>query len=202
MWILTSCSLNAPRRSSLRIVHLSRFLEFRPGTLPSLLQKVVEIQPPRKHRQFAAGAARPCLGRTVPIQFNAVLVRIPQVERFTDTMIGGAVERDACPHHAAQNVGESGARRVHDGVVVESRRTWGTVTIPSTSSHMGLVWVNSPFSTGLGRLRKTPAAVMLSAIDFSGFVVGRNAAKNGKTKCLPAVTTKNCFSESWQKSTL
>src|SRR3954452_17850716 len=28
---------------------------------------------------------------------------------------------------------------------------WGTVTIPSTSSHIGLVWVNSPFSTGLER---------------------------------------------------
>ena len=29
---------------------------------------------------------------------------------------------------------------------------WATVTIPSTSSHIGLVWVNSLFSTGLERL--------------------------------------------------
>jgi hypothetical protein len=36
---------------------------------------------------------------------------------------------------------------------------------------------------------------MLSAIDFSGFVVGKKAVKNGKARCLSAVTTKNCFSD-------
>ena len=92
------------------------------GDSPGLLQKVVEIQPPREHRQFAAGGARPCLRWTVPVQFDAVLVRISQVERLADTMVSGAVERDARPHHAAQSVGESGPRRVQDGVVVESRR--------------------------------------------------------------------------------
>ena len=55
-----------------------------------------------------------------PVQFDAVLVRISQVERFADTMVSGAVKGDARPHHAAQSVGESGPRRVQDGVVVES----------------------------------------------------------------------------------
>jgi hypothetical protein len=54
-----------------------------------------------------------------------------------------------------------------------------------------------PLFDRLGASLKNPVAVMLSAIDFSGFVVSRNAAKNGKTRCLPAVTTKNCFSEKW-----
>jgi hypothetical protein len=40
---------------------------------------------------------------------------------------------------------------------------------------------------------------MLSAIGFSDFVVGK-AVKNGKTRCLSAVTTKNCFSEKWGKN--
>ena len=53
-------------------------------------------------------------------------------------------------------------RLVHDLFVVAGAETppgWrrsqpfgGTVTIPSTSSHIGLVWVNSPVSTGLERL--------------------------------------------------
>jgi hypothetical protein len=59
-----------------------------------------------------------------------------------------------------------------------------------------------PLFDRLGAPLKNPVAVILLAIDFSGFVVGRNAAKNGKTRCLPAVTTKNCFSESWLKSML
>src|SRR3954470_1478857 len=94
------------------IVHLPKFPEFRQGTLSDLLQKVVEIQPPREHRQLASGGARPCLGRTVPVQFNAILVRIPQVERLADTVVRSAVERNARPHHAAQSVGESSPRRV------------------------------------------------------------------------------------------
>jgi len=57
-----------------------------------------------------------------------------------------------------------------------------------------------PLFDRLGAPLKNFAAVMLSAIDFSGFVVGRNAAENGKTRCLPAVTTKNCFSENGVRS--
>jgi hypothetical protein len=54
-----------------------------------------------------------------------------------------------------------------------------------------------PLFDRLGALLKNLCSRLLSTIDFSGFVVGRNAAKNGKTRCLPAVTTKNCFFRKW-----
>src|SRR3954453_3729077 len=52
-----------------------------------------------------------------------------------------------------------------------------------------------PLFDRLGAPLKNPCSRYVVGKDFSGFVVGRNAAKNGKTRCLPAVTTKNCFSE-------
>jgi hypothetical protein len=55
-------------------------------------QEALHVQTLGDHVQLAVGIAWPFLLRPVPIQFDAVLVRVAQVERLTDAMVAGAVE--------------------------------------------------------------------------------------------------------------
>ena len=62
-----------------------------------------------EHREFALCSARPLIPWPVPIQFDAVLIRIAQIKRFAQTVIGCAVERDVGRDQSAQRIGEFGA---------------------------------------------------------------------------------------------
>ena len=61
--------------------------------------------------------SRPLLARPVAVELDAVPVRVAQVDRLADAVVGGAVERDAGVEHAAHGVGQrppvrdSGSRR-------------------------------------------------------------------------------------------
>ena len=72
--------------------------------------------------QLALCVDRPALARTIPVQFDAVLVRVAQIERFADAVVAGAVEGDAGGAHATQRVGEVGARRIEDGGMEQAGR--------------------------------------------------------------------------------
>jgi hypothetical protein len=76
---------------------------------------------------------------------------------------------------------------------------WGTVTIPSTSSHIGLVWVNSPFSTGLGRLRKTPAACYVVGNRFLRLCRGQENRQKWKDEVPASGHDKELFFRKWGK---
>ena len=60
-----------------------------------LPQQIVEIEPAREHRQRSVRRARPLLFGPVPIELDAVLVGIAQIERLADAVIAGAVELNA-----------------------------------------------------------------------------------------------------------
>ena len=64
----------------------------------------------------------------VPVEFDAVAVRVAEIEGFADAMVGGAIEGDVRGDEAAKCVGEGGASGIEDGEVVEAggaRWGWG-----------------------------------------------------------------------------
>ncbi len=74
----------------------------------------------RDHRELARGGARP-LGRgAVPVELDAVAIRVAEVERLADAVVGGAFERDARADETAECVGQLGASGVDDREVVET----------------------------------------------------------------------------------
>ena len=64
-----------------------------------------------------------CSFGPVPIQLDAVLVGIAQIERFADAVIAGAVERNAGLDHAMQRVRQRGAGRIKNRGVKQPRRS-------------------------------------------------------------------------------
>ncbi len=54
-----------------------------------------EIERLGDHRQVAVGVPRPFRLRAVAVELDAVAVRVAQVERLGDSVVGGSVERDA-----------------------------------------------------------------------------------------------------------
>ena len=97
-------------------------------------QQPLEIEPPREHRELAVGGPRPLLLRPIPIQLDAVLVGIAQVQRLADAVVRRAVERNARLQHSAKRVGELRARRIEDRRVIEAggarRRRRAAKTLP------------------------------------------------------------------------
>ncbi len=75
----------------------------------------------REHRKLAVSRARPLLLRTIPIELDAVLVGIAQVQRFADAVIAGAVELDPGADHPVQRVRQRRPGRIEDRGVKQSR---------------------------------------------------------------------------------
>src|ERR1700730_3237236 len=86
-------------------------------------QSIVKVEPVREHRQRSVWGAPPVFPGTVPIELDAVVVGIAQVQRFADAVIAGAVERNSSLDHAMQCVGERWAGRIEDGGVKQSGRS-------------------------------------------------------------------------------
>jgi len=63
----------------------------------------------------------PLLARAIPIELDAVLVEVAQVERLADAVIAGAVERDAGRDQPAQRVAQCRTCRIEDGKVIKAR---------------------------------------------------------------------------------
>ena len=88
----------------------------------NLPQQLMQIEPPREHRQLPFGRARPGLLRTIPIKLHAVVVGVPQVQRLADPVIGGAVQLDFRIDQPPQGVRERGAGGIKNRQVVKPRR--------------------------------------------------------------------------------
>ncbi len=67
-------------------------------------QQIRQTESSRRHRQRPVGVARPLGCGAIPVEFNAVLVRIAQIERFPDAVIRRAIEGDASGQKPAQRV--------------------------------------------------------------------------------------------------
>src|SRR5256885_15601843 len=86
------------------------------------LEQVLKVEAFGEHRQAAVGRLWPAVPRAIPIELDAVLVRIAQIERLAHAMVARAVERDAGVDQAAQRTRERGAGRVEDRDVIEPGR--------------------------------------------------------------------------------
>lgn len=83
-------------------------------------QQGLEIQRGGDHREFAVGGVGPVFTRAIPVEFDAVLVGIAQVEGFADAVVAGAFEGNAGVDQAPQGVGQIGAGGVEDREVEET----------------------------------------------------------------------------------
>src|SRR6185295_12209220 len=70
-------------------------LNYRVTSLVCQSEQALQVQTPSEHRQLTLGRARPLPVGTIPIQLDAVAIRVAQVERFADAVVGSAVQLDA-----------------------------------------------------------------------------------------------------------
>jgi|GEM_PF-4357387 len=82
--------------------------------LSSSNQQGLQIQRPREHRQSAIRIHWPLVLRPIPIQLDAILIRIAQIQRLAHLMIRRAVERDACGFEPSQGISRIRTLRVED----------------------------------------------------------------------------------------
>jgi hypothetical protein len=62
---------------------------------PDFGKQRVEIERAGKHAERPIDGPWPLLARTIPVEFNAVVIGIAQVKGFTDSVVGSAIERNA-----------------------------------------------------------------------------------------------------------
>src|SRR4051794_32074605 len=60
-----------------------------------LRQQIVQVERMGEHLQLAVGRLRPFVLWPVPVQLDAVVIRVAQVKRFRDAVVAGAFERNA-----------------------------------------------------------------------------------------------------------
>jgi hypothetical protein len=76
----------------------------------------------REHGKTASRAARPSLLRLVPIQLDAIAVRVPEINGLANAVICRALERDGSFQDAAQGFGQLGPSWIQDGDMVKAGR--------------------------------------------------------------------------------
>ncbi len=83
-------------------------------------EEAFEVEAAGVHGEIAFDVVGPEIARAIPVEFDAVVVGIAEVDGFADAVVGGAFERDFCGEDAAKSGGEFGARGVDDRGVVEA----------------------------------------------------------------------------------
>ena len=69
-------------------------------------QEILQVEAPGVHGEAAFGIARPVLLRAIPIELDAVLVRVAQIERLGDAVVARAVKPYTGLNEAAQRIGQ------------------------------------------------------------------------------------------------
>src|SRR5687768_5359627 len=93
-----------------------------PFLCAGVAEEIVEVQRLSDHRQPALRRARPVLAGAIPVQLDAVAIRVAEVERFADAMVAGAFEGDVGGDEALERIGERGAGWIKDREVIEASR--------------------------------------------------------------------------------
>ena len=83
-------------------------------------KEVSEVEGAGVHGEGAGGVAGPVGFGAVPVEFDAVVVGVAEVEGFADAVVGGAFELDVGVEEAAERAAELGASGIEDGEVVEA----------------------------------------------------------------------------------
>ena len=94
----------------------------------------------REHLQRAVRLLRPLVLRPVPIELDAVVVRVAQVERLGDAVVAGAFERDLGDDQPLERIGEQPPGRVEDGGMVETGGAGGGGWPPRLSQVLRPIW--------------------------------------------------------------
>ena len=125
------------------------------------------------HGQSAIGGAGPLLGRAVPVEFHAVLVRIAKIQGFADTVIRGPVEMDASALKPPQGVGQGGPGGVTEGEMEETgRAAEGRLTalaIPRVQADV-MVVASSADEGGLGAVALLEFQSQNTAVEIEGAI--------------------------------
>jgi hypothetical protein len=124
-------------RSSSRDRRRSRLTR---GPLLGFCQECLHVERLREHPERAVLVSRPLLPRPVPVELEAVAVRIAEVEGFGDAVVGGAVEPDPSFDEPAERVGEALAIRVPDRGVVEAGVTGRRRSAAPDSQVLSPMW--------------------------------------------------------------
>lgn len=95
------------------------------------------------HGEFAGRRAGPLGLGAVEVEFDTVLVRVAEVERFTDAVIGSAVEIDAGREKAAEGIGQFAARGIENREMkqagVAGRRRRAAQTLPVVQADVMMI---------------------------------------------------------------
>src|SRR5882724_3197964 len=87
---------------------------------PRPSKQPIEIKRPCKHLELAFRVPWPLFFRSIPIQLDAISVRIAQIKRFTDAMVGCAFEWNVCFHQSLKRVSEFSACRIEDCQMIQT----------------------------------------------------------------------------------
>src|SRR3984957_6698377 len=85
-----------------------------------LAHEAFEVEAAGVHGEVAFDVVGPEVARAIPVELDAVVVGVAEVDGFADAVVRGAFERDFWGEDAAESGGEFGARGVDDGGVVEA----------------------------------------------------------------------------------
>ena len=88
----------------------------------SFPEQRVQIKWPRHHRQVTLSRPWPLLEWKVPVKLNSVIVRIAQVERVADSVIGRALKRNPRLNQSVQGIRQFRPGGIENRKMVESRR--------------------------------------------------------------------------------
>jgi len=110
-------------------------------------KQAIEVEWPRIHGETSVRHPRPLLRRSIPIELDAILVGIPQIQGLADAVIRRAVQHDTRGGDAAKSVGKLGPGRIEDREMVQARasgrRRRAPTTLPGVQPDMVMITAGS-----------------------------------------------------------
>ena len=82
----------------------------------------MEIEWPRHHRQTTLSCAWPLLGRKIPVKLNSVIIRIAQVKRVANAVVGCAFQRKPRLNQSLQGIRQFRPGRIQNRKMIKARR--------------------------------------------------------------------------------
>jgi hypothetical protein len=96
------------------------------------IQEPLKLQRPRIHRQATLRVHRPLLPRTIPVELDAVLIRIAQIERLAYSVIRRPIQPHLRVDQAIERITQRCTRRVYQRQVIEPGCSWSRMRSAQT----------------------------------------------------------------------
>ena len=85
-----------------------------------LAEQFFKVKGRGDHGKLTLRCARPLRFRAVPVKLDTIAVRVAEIERLADAMIGSAFERNVGKNQATKGVGQFSAGGIDNGDVIEA----------------------------------------------------------------------------------